>query len=161
MPHGLRFTADGTELAVADCFNRRVGVFRVADGSFVRHVATGLSGPQDVEECAGGWLVACSTSHSIESASGASGAGGGGDIGGFGLGTELEGSADGEFTNPSALALVPGQGLVVRELGNGGRFQFFATHDAVAMGSMSSNRVAWIAAVVRSGRRRRLLAGRR
>jgi hypothetical protein len=62
-PFGLRFTGDGdgTGLAVADAGNRRalpllrqccprrvsrrVSVFRVEDGSFVRHVATGLRSP--------------------------------------------------------------------------------------------------------------------
>jgi hypothetical protein len=58
-PLGLRFTGDGTGLAVVDYGNGRVSLFRVEDGSFARHVATRLSHPFDVEECAGGWLVAC------------------------------------------------------------------------------------------------------
>jgi hypothetical protein len=35
-PHGLRFTGDGTGLAVAEYWNDRVSMFRVEDGSFVR-----------------------------------------------------------------------------------------------------------------------------
>ena len=119
-PRGLRFTGDGTGLAVADDGNGRVSVFRVEDGSFARHVATGLGGPVDVEECEGGWLMACYSSHAIEFV------GGGVDGGGVGrarLGKK--GSGDGEFCFPSALALVPGLGLVVREMGNEGRFQVF------------------------------------
>ena len=58
-PRGLRFTADGTGLAVADWMNNRVSLFRVEDGSFVRQVATEVSYPIDVEECEGGWLVVC------------------------------------------------------------------------------------------------------
>jgi hypothetical protein len=78
-PYGLRLTGDGTGLVVVDSGNDRVSVFRVEDGSFVRHVATGLSLPYDVEECEGGWLVACRDSHTIEFV-------GGGDVGGGGVG---------------------------------------------------------------------------
>ncbi len=64
-PRGLRFTRDGEGLVVADMYNNRVSMFRVEDGSFVQHVATGLSRPYDVEECsgpAGGWLRAMGAS---------------------------------------------------------------------------------------------------
>jgi hypothetical protein len=118
-PFGLRFTGDGTGLAVADAGNGRVTVFRVEDGSFARHVATGLDYPRDVEKCEGGWLVACWGSDTIEFVDG--------DVGGGGVGRARLGKwgdGDGEFYSPSALALVPGLGLVVQELGNG-RFQVF------------------------------------
>jgi hypothetical protein len=118
-PRGLRFSGDGTGLAVADRGNNRVSVFRVEDGSFARHVATGLGGPYDVEECEGGWLVACFDSQTIEFV--------GGDVDGGGVGRASlgkGGSGDGQFWSPSALALVPGLGLVVREITNG-RFQVF------------------------------------
>ncbi len=114
-PYGLRFTFDDAGLAVADAGNRRVSLFRVEDGSFARHVATGLRGLYDVEECEGGWLVVCQTDHTIEFV--------GGDVGRPRLGEE--GIGDREFLYPSALALVPGLGLVVREEGNDGRFQVF------------------------------------
>jgi hypothetical protein len=119
-PFGLRFTGDGTGLAVADWYNDRVSVFRVEDGSFVRHIATELSRPLDVEECEGGWLVACYNSDTIEFV--------GGDVDGGGVGRARlgnRGSRYGEFIYPSALALVPGLGLVVREISNGGRLQVF------------------------------------
>jgi hypothetical protein len=127
-PYGLRLSGDGTALAVADAENERVSVFRVQDGSFVRHVALGLcngrwqSNPWDVEECEGGWLVACFgwQSFPIEFVSGDVD---GGHVGRATLGKE--GSGDGEFRHPSALALVPGLGLVVREDGNDGRLQVF------------------------------------
>jgi hypothetical protein len=38
---------------------------------------------------------------------------------------------------------------VVREFGNGGRLQFFATPDAVAMAAMSISRTFWMATVAR------------
>jgi hypothetical protein len=57
-------------------------------------------------------------------------------------------------TGTSALALMPGGGLVVREFGNDGRVQFFATPDAIAMASMSAVRVAWMVAVARGTARR-------
>jgi hypothetical protein len=119
-PRGLRFSGDGTGLAVADDGNARVSVFRVEDGSFARHVATGLDGPFDVEECEGGWLVACFDSDTIEFV--------GGDVDGDGVGRARlgkYGSGDGEFCWPSALALVPGLSLVVRERDNPGRLQVF------------------------------------
>jgi hypothetical protein len=100
--------------------NGRVSVFRVEDGSFARHVATGLDRPLDVEECEGGWLVACLDSDTTEFV--------GGDVDGGGVGRARlgrVGSGDGEFNGPTALALVPGLGLVVREIGNGGRVQVF------------------------------------
>ncbi len=115
-PYGLRFTGDGTGLAVADARNGRVSVFRVKDGFFARHVATGLHSPCDVEECEGGWLVACILWSTIEFV-------GGGGVGRARL--DKRGRGDGEFEGPSALALVPGIGLVVREMGNGGRVQVF------------------------------------
>ncbi len=58
------------------------------------------------------------------------------------------GSGDGEFHRPSALALVPGLCLVVRELGNR-RLQVFATPDVMLVNSMSHARVAWLVAVAR------------
>ena len=63
--------------------------------------------------------MACFDSHTIEFV--------GGDVDGGGVGRARLGklgSGDGEFNGPSALALVPGLGLVVREFGNG-RFQVF------------------------------------
>jgi hypothetical protein len=146
-PFGLRFTGDGSGLAVADLGNRRVSVFRVEDaqdGSFVRHVATGLSGPCDVEECEGGWLVVCLISDTIECVSLLDHGGGAGRarLGNYG-------SGDGDFNSPFALALVPGLGLVARERGNR-RLQFFATPDAIAMASMSALRAAWMVTVSRA-----------
>jgi hypothetical protein len=149
-PHGLRFTSDGTGLAVADRGNGRVSLFRVEDGSFVRQVATEVSYPRDVEECEGGWLVVCFGSDTIEFVSG--------DVHGGGEGRASlgkEGTGDCDFSCPSALTLVPGLGLVVRELGNDGRVQFFATPDAIAMASMSATRVGWMVAVSRGALHRR------
>jgi hypothetical protein len=144
-PLGLRFTVEGTGLVVADMGNCRVSMFRVEDGSFARHVATGLNNPLDVEECEGGGLVACVLSRTIEFV----GDGVEDGVGGRARLGEL-GDGDGELEAPSALALVPGLGLAVREWGNGGRLQFFTTHDAIAMASMSAVRVGWLVAVARA-----------
>jgi hypothetical protein len=155
-PHGLRFTGDGSGLVVVESCNDRVCTFRVEDGSFMRRVGTGLGGPYDVEECEGGWLVACGNWHTVRFVS--CGVRGGG-VGPASLGKY--GWGDGEFSGPSALALVPGLGFVVRQVGNGGRLQFFATPDAIAMASMSAARVGWMVAVARgaaalsAGRHRR------
>ncbi len=121
-------------LTVVDRCNGRVSAFRVEDGSFVRHVATGLGGSLDVEECEGGWLAACHYSHTVEFV------GGGVCDGGVSCASLGEmGNNDGQFMEPSALALVPGLGLVVRDCSS---LQFFATPDAIAQASMSACRVA-------------------
>jgi hypothetical protein len=152
VPFGLRFTCDGKGLAVADAYNDRVSVFRVEDGSFVRQVATGLSYPFDVEECEGGWLVACVGSSTIAFV--------GGDVGGGVVRASLGMRGIGDEA-PSALALVPGLGLVVQEDDNSRlqyHLQFFATPDAIAMSSMSALRVAWMVAVSRAVALRRVAA---
>ena len=130
-PYGLRFSGDGSAICVADWYNDRASVFRVGDGGFVRHMATGLRGPYDVEEVEGGWLVACAFSHTVKFVGDGVGAADGGraSLGRAGGGA---GSGDGEFWYPTALAVVPGLGLVVREWGNR-RVQVFATPDAIAM----------------------------
>jgi hypothetical protein len=87
------------------------------------------------------------------------GDGAGGDGGGrpsLGKAGGGYGNGDGEFDYPTALAVVPGLGLVVRE-NRGSRLQVFATPDAIAMAAMSPHRVAWINVVARSVLRRRLL----
>jgi hypothetical protein len=151
-PCGLRFTGDGAGLAVADEGSHRVTMFCVEDGSFARHVATGLSNPLDVEECDGGWLVACSSSRTIEFVG--DGTDGGGDSGEGRARLDERGSGYGGFQYPSALALVPGLCLVVRDAAQGGRLQVFATPDAIAMSFMSAWRVAWMVAVARGCIRR-------
>jgi hypothetical protein len=111
-PSGLRFTGDGAGLVLADTGNNRLSLFRVADGSFVRHIAEDLSDPRDVEECEGGWLLACYEAH-VEFVG----------VGGDGVHTVrarlgTQGTGVGHFAGPTALALVPGLGLVVREWDN-------------------------------------------
>jgi hypothetical protein len=151
-PYGLRFSGDGSSVCVAYEGNDRASVFRVGDGGFVRHMATGLSRPCDVEEVEGGWLVACCSSDTVEYVCDGVGGDGGGrpSLGKAGGGW---GTRDGEFDGPVALAVVPGLGLVVREFGSG-RLQVFATPDAIAMAAMPPVRVAWMAAVARGVLRR-------
>jgi hypothetical protein len=118
-PFGLRFSADGAAICVADWGNGRTSLFCVVDGGFKRHVAVGLRGPRDVEEVEGGWLVSCSASDTVEFL---------GDIGvGYGTGRSPlrlgkagggSGNEDGEFWSPFALAVVADVGLVVRDWGN-------------------------------------------
>ena len=148
--YGLRFSADGSVICVVDCLNHRASVFRVGDGGFVRRMATGLRYPCDVEEVEGGWLLACGVpSHSVVFV----GDGVGGDVGGRPSLVKAGGgcgTGDGAFFGPSALAVVPGVGLVVREATNC-RLQVFATPDAIAMAAMSPVRVAWMGVVARGG----------
>jgi hypothetical protein len=152
---------------VAELANHRLGVslFSLEDGSFLRHVRVEDHIPLhqlcDVQEFGGGWLVLASWGSHVA----ASVAHGAGDVhalpcpgpysGLVGSSEVGEGDArDGELTSPSALALVPSLGLVVRELGSGGRVRFFGTPDAIAMASMSCCRVGWFAAVARGTLRR-------
>jgi hypothetical protein len=101
---------------VADSENGRASVFRVDNGGFVQHMATGLGWPYDMEEVEGGWLVACGGSHRVLLVGDGDGGGGGWpSLGKTGGGW---GSGDGEFDCPTALAVVPGLGLVVREYYN-------------------------------------------
>lgn len=61
-----------------------------------------------------------------------------------------DGEWDDEFCYPTALAVVPGLGLVVRECGlYHGRVQVFMTREAAAMATMSIARVAWLVSVTR------------
>jgi len=148
-PYGLRFSWDGSAVCVTDWSNCRVSVFRVGDGVFVKHVVMGLDRPSDVEEVEGGWLAACGNpSHSVEFVGDGTGRDGGGGRSSLGKAGGGWGTRDGEFCCPSALAVVPGLGLVVREWENM-RLQVFATPDAVAMAAMSHRRVAWMVGVVR------------
>ena len=52
---------------------------------------------------------------------------------------------------PGPWALVPGLGLVVREVNTCGRLRVFVTPDALAMLAMSVARVAWMVGVARGG----------
>jgi hypothetical protein len=91
MPFGLRFSGDESAVCVADAENNRVSMFRVGDGGFLRHIATELWGPVDVEEVEGGWLVACDGSHTVDFVD--AGSGGGRPLGKAGGGF---GSGDGD-----------------------------------------------------------------
>lgn len=159
MPRGLRFSADGSMVCVANCTAYNLSLFRVEDGAFVRHLEAGvLYGPYDVEEVEGGWVVPCHGSHSVEF------------VGGDGNGTVRSylgkagggpGRGDGEFCYPATIALVPGLGLVVRDDGysvGGGCLQVFSTPDMIAMLRMSAIRVAWMAAACRAVLRRGLFS---
>jgi hypothetical protein len=140
-PNGLRFSRDGCVVCVADWYNNRASMFRVDNGEFVRHLATSLGGPMDVEEMEGGWLVACAyPSHNVVFVDNGTG-GGRRTLGRYG-------TFDGEFCYPQALATVPGLGLVVRDTE---RVQVFSTPDTIAMlTNMSVIRSAWMCAVARS-----------
>jgi len=160
MPYGLRFSWDGSMLCVADYFNSRASVFRVGDGEFELHLDMGLYGPYDVEEVEGGWLIACKCSETVEFVGHGDGVGGdGGGRPSLGKAGGGPGRGDEEFSYPSALAVVPGLGLVVREWGSG-RLQVFSTPDAIAMATMPHVRVAWMTVVARGVLRRQSSQGR-
>jgi hypothetical protein len=140
-PFGLRFTADGAGVAVVDRGNKRVTLLRVEDGAFVRHVATGLARPFDVEECRGGWLVASDGARTVTMV------GHGGDGCGEHGPDPVPAVLCRVSGHPSALALLPGLGLVVRMYD---QVQLLVTPDATAMDAMSHDRAAWMVAVYRA-----------
>ncbi len=120
-PFGLRFSADGARLLVAEEGNDRVCSFRVSDGGFAGVVASrgahGLSYPYDVVEVAGGVLVADCANHRVvrlpADGSPATVLGG------------VEGSEPGQFRCPAALFVsADGAQVIVREV-SGRRFQVF------------------------------------
>jgi hypothetical protein len=120
-PRGLRFSADGARLLVADYLNDRVCCFRVSDGGFAGVVASkgshGLSRPHDVVEVAGGVLVADYLNHRVvrvpADGSPATVLGG------------VQGSKPGRFHCPTALYVsADGAQVIVRESW-GHRFQVF------------------------------------
>jgi hypothetical protein len=138
-PRGLRFTADGVRLVVMEECHRRLSAFRVEDGSLVGHLGNMLPWADDLEECEGGWLMACPHTDSVEF---------------LDEGDQKRARLLDDVRAPTSLALVRGLGLVVREFGRGGWLRVFATPDIIAMDSMSAERVEWMAAVNR-GRVRR------
>jgi hypothetical protein len=151
MPRGLRFSADGREVAVVQSSCGRLTLFRVEDGAILRHLATDLPGPFDLEawDPEGGWLVACMESSTVDFV----GEGGGCSDILKPAWAPLRGGPPGdseELRWPAALALVPGLGLVVREDRIEGRLRVFASPDVVAVASMSAWRVAWMAAAARA-----------
>jgi hypothetical protein len=130
-------------------------MFRVDDGKFVRHIATGLSNPVDVEEVEGGWLVACRVDpeYGVRHFAGSCRAGGVSTGDGLPCLGSL-GAPDEWYTVPVGLAVVPGLGLAVRERGTGsgmrGCVRVFARPQDIAMAPMSTLRVAWMVAVWRA-----------
>ena len=159
-PYGLRFSGDGAAICVADWRNGRVSLFHVGDGRFVRHIATELNGPRDVEEVKNGWVVACWGSDTVEFARN-DGDGDGDCIGPFlGKADGGTGIRDGEFDGPVALALVPALGLIVRDCWNS-RLKLFSTPDMLAMRAMSAIRIGWMTATFRAIGHRQSLRGAR
>jgi hypothetical protein len=143
-PTALRFSSDGSELAVGDS-GCRVNLFKVADGSWARLLATGLAHPWALEECKGVWLVACAFDDALVFI-----AGDGASV--TAMGRPGRGRYGGWVNMPCALALVPDLGLVVRGRGggDGGPVLVFASPDVIAMDAMSAARVAWMGLAARA-----------
>jgi hypothetical protein len=125
-PHGLRFTSDGRGVVVANRNARCVSLFDVTDGSFARDLCTECSAPTDVHEVQGGWLVANLSMTAFQDVQ---------IIEGdtvrrctFDLGVGDEGYM---MSDPVALAVLPGLGLLIREWGNGVKL-WAPADDAVA-----------------------------
>ncbi len=118
-PLGVRLLADGRGLVVADRDNHRLCVFTLR-GEFAAAVGSweqGLNAPRDVLECAsdGSFIVVSYDNDNLIKLSRD-----GAQVGVYGE----KGGGNGEFNQPTALAALPGGGMVVREC-IGARFQVF------------------------------------
>ena len=138
-PVGLRFTSDGTKLAVTDDRIGCVKIFRVDDLSCVQNLPGRYLMPSDVEECEGGWFVACYKLMGCSLTYGDSG---------FGPTVRERDFVGTVVYGATSLALVPGLGLIVYEAG-ARKVKLFATHDFIAMSAMSADRMGWMVAVAR------------
>jgi len=143
-PYGLRFTADGSRLVVADVGHERLCILCAKEGSFLCHVALPPDVyPADVEELINsGWLV-CTGQGVVAMVS---------DTGQEGPLPLSRQSFTFVLERPFVLglAIVPGLGLVVRHVAG---VQFLATPAAAAMAAMSECKVAWMTAVCRAADR--------
>lgn len=108
VPRGLCFDHCGSAVVVADACTSRLTIFHASDGSLARHVDLGARTPVDVDVCEGGFLVADSES-SVVLVDGATG------VCTEELGVEGVIGA----SQPSALGLAWGVGLVVRSRARG------------------------------------------
>ncbi len=116
---GLRFTPDGQFIVAAEYSNKRLSMFRVSDGCFVKHIGAGVvaDGVKDVQFAPNGeLLVADNFNHRVCMFSA------NGDTLLRTWGTR--GSADGQFAYPVALALVDSK-LFVLDWGSA-RVQVFS-----------------------------------
>ncbi len=118
----------------------------MSDGTFAGHVAQGVSGSYDVEECEGGWLITTHASGILHVAVGA----GPEPCTNAVVGRVDVDSEECPLLEPGTLAVVPGVGVAVWGSHLGGNLHFFATTRDVAMASLSDVRVGWMVAVARS-----------
>lgn len=112
-PFGLRITADERSVVVADSGNHRICRFHASSGAFdcvIGSRAQGLERPTDVEITAAGYYIANGGKNNLVLLS---------------LDPDERprvigkaGKAHGDFQRPSALAMVPEVGLIVRDSGN-------------------------------------------
>ncbi len=98
---GLRFTPDGQFIIVAENENERLSMFRVSDGCFVKHIGAGVvgDGHKDVQFAPNGELLVADYENCRVCVFSADG-----DTLLRTWGTQ--GTADGQFQYPTALALV-------------------------------------------------------
>ena len=118
-PTGVRLSGDGLHVLVAEYSNNRVSAFAVGDGEFVRHVVgadQGAAKPTDVVEVEGGVVVTNNVGSDAVVRLPRDG-------GSPAVTLATAGAGPGQCKYPRALAVLPGGALVVREEGNGGRFQ--------------------------------------
>jgi hypothetical protein len=124
VPRGLRMSVGGTTVVVADPARSQVSLLRVIPDSDLLTTHSGGAVAYDVEEVVGGWLAPCHLAGQVVFLPDGRGVRPSGSQPSGGVLGDL-GSGPGQFEAPVALALAPGLGLVVRESGNGGRFQVF------------------------------------
>lgn len=145
-PHGVRLSTNGRTVVVADMANGRVAEFDVHTGAWIGDVTRSVRGMTDVEECAGGWLVVCSSSNLVAQVLEV--------VGPASMPSSSKWAIVSTFGRrslqlPCSMALVPCVGMLVRQAGVDGALELFCSQEDVNMAGMSRPRVAWMVAVAR------------
>ncbi len=141
MPFGLRFSADGSCICVAERGTGRgsscISLLRVSDGRLLRRMTTATEMAFDVEGVKGGWLVACRSSQPVVFVAD--------DF------RRCVCVVDMFECMSCAVVTMPGLGVVVRHRihGRGSPMQVLSDGDTMSMWSMSGMRVVWMTAVAR------------
>ncbi len=132
-PSGLRFSDDGSELAVSSRHRGDLNVFDVADGRLLRRPVEGRPFCFDVEVCEGGWLVVSDGFFSRV------------------LFVHESESHEEEMWRPlfapRVIAGIPGVGYAVLD---NRTVNVFAADDVMRMRTMSQVRISWMVAVART-----------
>ena len=137
-PRGLRFSACGTMLCVADTYRNCLRLFRASDGQLVKSLPTS-DYPMDLEEVEGGWMVGGCGHRALEL------------VQCTGPESRRTLVLSAEYSSATALAtalaVVPGFGVAVNHWD---AVAVYASASVAAMTKMAPCRVAWMVVTARA-----------